>query len=265
MGRRMNEILEQVEHFMHESLQSGLPDVRPCDLEKDGTVFYMNGRNGTAFDWYVNERFPSFFIFYKDKENLGAAKAMLYTNGNLTVYVYGDKGHAEPMSFEGRVEASAEELLNLAVMLTGNADANTIWDEDIRLLETDDKPGKEAVDLFTSLREAHEPMIERRALLSKTAIVSKKVREGGWKIGYGMRDEPTRAGDSGWYFCVGDEAQEYVNDPGNLELWAVNSTLIYDPALTEFITAPYGTTIVRVDSDKFELDEPGKMVFIEKR
>lgn len=55
-----------------------------------------------------------------------------------------------------------------------------------------------------------------------------------------------------------------MNDPGNLELWVVNSALIYDPALTEFITAPYGTTIVRVSSDRFEPDEPGKEIFIEK-
>lgn len=261
----MNKVLEQVEHDMHESLQRELPDVRPCDLEKGGAVFYMNGRNGTAFDWYVNERFPSFFIFYNDKENLGAVKAMLYTDGNLTVYVYGDRGHAEPISYERQIEATAEELLDLAVTLTGNADGKTIWDEDIRLLETDDKPSKEAVDLFTSLRESHEPMIERRALLSKTAILSKKVREGGWKIGYGTRDEPTRDGDSGWYFCVGNETEEYVNDPANLELWAINSVLVYDPALTEFIAAPYGTAIVRVASDKFEPDEPGKAVFIEKR
>ncbi len=261
----MNRVLEQVERIMHETLQRELSDVWPYDLERDGAIFYMNGRNGTAFDWYVNERFPSFPIFYNDEENLGAAKAMLHTDGNLTVYVYGDKGHAEPMSFERYIDATAEELLDLAVTLTGKADGNTIWDEDIRSLEADGKPDKEDVELFISLREAYEPMIERRALLSKTAIVSKKVREGRWKIGYGTRDEPTRDGDSGWYFCVGDETEEYVNDSANLELWTINSVLIYDPALTEFIVAPYGTAIVRVASDKFEPDEPGKPVFIEKK
>lgn len=73
-----------------------------------------------------------------------------------------------------------------------------------------------------------------------------------------------KAQSGGWFFSVGDETDEYVNDPGNLELWVVNSALIYDPALTEFITAPYGTTIVRVSSDRFEPDEPGKEIFIVK-
>ena len=101
--------------------------------------------------------------------------------------------------------------------------------------------------------------------MSKTVIVSKKVREEGWKIGYGMRDEPTREGDSGWFFGVGNETDEYINDPANLELWLVNSALMYDEALNEFITAPCGTSIVRVATDRFELDAPGKEIFMEKK
>ena len=259
----MNKIFEQIEHYMYESLKVGLPDVKLDDLEKDGAVFYMNGKNGTAFDWYVNEHFPNFFIFYNDKENLGAVKATLYTDGGLTLYVYGDKGHAEPITFEKQIDA--EDLPELAVLLTEKADHQKVWDEDIRLLEADGKPTKEAVELFLSLKEAYEPMIERKKLLPKTVIVSKKVREGGWKIGYGMRDEPTNDRDSGWFFSVGDETEDYVNDPSNLELWVVNSALMYDPALIEFITAPYGSAIIRISSDKFELDVPRKEIYIEKK
>ena len=49
----MNKIFEQVDRYMHESLRKGLPDIKPCDLEKDGAVFYMNGKNGTAFDCFA--------------------------------------------------------------------------------------------------------------------------------------------------------------------------------------------------------------------
>lgn len=62
----MNKVFEQIDKFMHESLRKGLPDVKLSDLEKDGAIFYMNGKNGTVFDWYVNEHFPGFFIFYND-------------------------------------------------------------------------------------------------------------------------------------------------------------------------------------------------------
>ena len=92
----MNDILSQVDKYMHEALESRLPQVSKAELEDNGAVFYMNGKNGTAFDWYVNEHFPCFFIFYNDEENLGAVQAILHCNGRLSVYVYGDKGHADP-------------------------------------------------------------------------------------------------------------------------------------------------------------------------
>ncbi len=82
----MNNILIQVDKCMHEAPENKLPGVSAADLEDDGAVFYMNGKNGTAFDWYVNEHLPCFFIFYGDKENLGAVKFTLYADGVLSVY-----------------------------------------------------------------------------------------------------------------------------------------------------------------------------------
>lgn len=261
----MNKILVQVDRYMHEALENKLPEVGASDLKDDGAVFYMNGKNGTAFDWYVNEHFPCFFIFYSDRENLGAVKATLYTDGNLSVYVYGDKGHAEPEKLNYRIDADDNQFLSLAVLLTENADNKRVWDADIRKLVCDDVPDDNLVNTFRSLKEFYQPMIERRKMYRMTAIISKKVREGGWKISYGMRDKPTREGDSGWYFCVGDESDDYINDARNLELWPIGSVLMYDQALNEFITVPYGTAIVRVEHDKFEIDAPGKEILIEKR
>jgi len=38
-----------------------------------------------------------------------------------------------------------------------------------------------------------------------------------------------------------------------------------DPALEEFITAPYGTAIIRVSPDRFEIDKMDKEIFIAHR
>ena len=92
-----------------------------------------------------------------------------------------------------------------------------------------------------------------------------KFREEGWKISYGERFEPTREGDSGWFFSAGNESSEYINNPKNLELWLINSVTMYDSALSNFITAPYGTAIVRTGHDKFEIDAPGKKMLVEKK
>lgn len=260
----MNRVFEQVDLYMHEALEKELPDIKSSDLEKGGAVFYMNGKNGTAFDWYVNEHLPCFFIFYNDKENLGAVKATLYTDGGMSIYVYADHGHAEPEQYEVKLDVDDGELLELAALLTENADSRRVWDEDIRTLNADGLPDDAAVKSFASLEEAHKPMIEQRKIYPKTAIVSRKVREEGRKIGYGMRAEPTNDKDSGWFFGVGDESDEYINNPDNLELWSVNSVVMLDSALSEFITSPYGTLIVRVAPDRFELDAPGKEMYLEE-
>lgn len=261
----MNKILEQVEKHMHEALANMLPEVSMADLESDGAVFYMNGKNGTAFDWYVNEHLPYFFMFYSNKENLGAIKAALFTDGELSVYVYGEKGHANPKEVHYSLDLDSDQILNLAVLLTENADNKKIWDADIRKIVCENAADDKAVETFLELKEMHQPMIARKSMFGLTAIVSKIIREDGWKICYGMRDEPTRESDSGWYFCAGDESDDYVNDSANLELWSIESVLMYDQSLSEFITAPYGTAIVRVDHDKFEIDAPGKRMLVEKR
>lgn len=261
----MNKIFGQVHDYMLKALEEALPSVKKSDLEKDGAVFYMNGKNGTEFDWYVNDHLPCFFIFYNDKENLGAVKATLYTDGGLSVYVYGDRGHADPVETNYTLEVNEKELLYLAVLLAKNADGNKVWDDDIRKLDCEGTPDEESVKVFLSLKDAFEPMIERKNMMGQIVMVSKKVREGGYKIGYGVRDEPVDDRDSGWFFSVGDETDEYINNTDNVEIWSVNSVLMYEPALMEFITEPYGTGIVRVSPDKFEPDEPGKKIFIEKK
>ena len=260
----MNQILAQVEKYMREALNNTLPEINNEDLEDGGAVFYMNGKNGTAFDWYFNDHLPSFFIFYKDKENLGAVKATLYSDGVLSVYVYGDQGHADPEENHYNVEADEDQLLKLAVLFTENADEKKIWDADIRKIASEGSPDEQSVYMFIESKQYYLPAIERRNLWAKTAIVSKIIREEGWKIGYGMRDEPTDEGDSGWYFGAGNESDDYVNDASNLELWRIGSVLMYDQALTDFITAPYGTALIRVDHDKFEIDAPGKEGMVEK-
>ncbi len=179
--------------------------------------------------------------------------------------MYGDKGHAYLEENNYVVDADADDFLNLAVILTGNADGKKIWDADIRKLDSDCTPNEETVNMFLESKQYYLPMIERKKLWEMTAIVSKKVREEGWKINYGMRDKPTREGDSGWYFGAGNESDDYVNNPDNLELWKIGSVLMYDQALAEFITASYGTAILRVDHDKFDIDAPGKEGVIEKK
>lgn len=75
----------------------------------------------------------------------------------------------------------------------------------------------------------------------------------GLKVGYMYREQPDKAVDSGWRFFAGDESQEYVDDPDNTTIYAVNTICNYDPAIIPFLRAPIGSAFGRVTgTDTFE-------------
>ena len=113
-----------------------MPDIRPSDLEGDGTVFYMNDRNGTWFDYHMNKHLPSFMVFYNDKENLGAIKLMILNNGEVYIYVYADHGHAQAKEVRTKMQATEEDLLLLAVILEKEADNKELFGASIDKINT---------------------------------------------------------------------------------------------------------------------------------
>ena len=79
----MNEILNEIRRLIRESRTMYLPHVKAEALEENGAVYYMNGKNGTEFDWYVNGKVSDFFVFYKDENNLVAIEDM-FDDMNIT-------------------------------------------------------------------------------------------------------------------------------------------------------------------------------------
>ena len=63
----MDRILENIKRIIAESIKEHLTDVSVNELEGNGSLYYMNGQNGTSFDWHVNDRLSSFMSFYDDK------------------------------------------------------------------------------------------------------------------------------------------------------------------------------------------------------
>lgn len=109
----MNRILNEIKEIIKQNINEYLPEVKPNDLEENGTVYYMNGKNGTEFDWYVNEHLPGFMVFYNDKQNLGAVKLLIYIDGVVVLYIYGDKGNKFVKEVQTSIEVAENELFNL--------------------------------------------------------------------------------------------------------------------------------------------------------
>lgn len=165
----MHRVLKEIESIIHKNIAEVLPNLSFDELEDDGTVFLMNGKNGTEFEWYVNEKLPVFMAFYNDEANMGAAKA----------------------------------------------------------------------------------------LMGKPAVVSKRITEDGYRVGYMKREEPRDEEDSGWSFWAGNEDEEYSNAIENLGLYPVWHIVDVDPTLMRYVDKPAGTALIRKSDDEF-IDDNGE-------
>ena len=97
-------------------------------------------------------------------------------------------------------------------------------------------------------------------------IVSDKITKEGFKVGYMYREEPsTDVPDSGWRFMAGNEDDEYMSNVDNHHIFAINTICNYDPDLIPYLHSKIGSTYIRVDSKRFELDDRTKSIFIDKQ
>lgn len=261
----MNRILAEIKKIMDNCLETYLPEVNRSELEDDGAVFYMNGNNGTEFDWYVNEKLSYFMIFYNDDANLGAVKATIYNSGEVVVYTYGSQGKELVNETQTSIDVTEKELLELAVVLRFEADDKLIWDRSIEEINTDYAPSSEMVNEFVEHASFLQDMMQRRDMMSQFAYVSKKILDEGWKVGYMTRDEAARDNDSGWCFMAGNEDDAYTDDYRNIAIVSIAYVTKLDPDVMAHITAPAGTALIRVSEDSFEIDHNDKPVFCQKR
>lgn len=261
----MNKILNEIKEIIKKNINEYLPEVKPSDLEENGTVYYMNGKNGTEFDWYVNEHLPSFMVFYNDEQNLGAAKLLIYANGKVVLYLYEDKGNKLIKEIETSIEIIEDELFKLAVILKNETEDKDIWDESIDKVNMDVEITEEEITKFQDSEQYMKPTKNRMNLLNKMAYLSKKVSEEGWKVGYMCREEAMNENDSGWQFLAGNEDDKYLNNHKNCLLVHVQDVYQLDPDIWNYIDNPVGTELIRISSNEFEIDKKNKEIFVEKR
>ena len=77
----------------------------------------------------------------------------------------------------------------------------------------------------------------------------------GCKVGYMYREEPDGDWDSGWRFTAGDESDEYMDDPNNSGIYALNTVANNDPEIIPFLTAPCGSAFIRDDEGALREEE----------
>ena len=259
----MHRVLTDIQIKILNGMRENMPEISSDALEEGGKVYYMNGKNGTEYDWFVNDHLPTFMFFYNDEKNLGAAKATVYTDGGMVIYLYDEKGEHLAKEVQTFLEIDKSDLLKLAVCLRCNADDKKIWDAALDRIESDILPDESTEAEFLDNRKYYEPSIRRKEIMGKLCVVSKKVTRDGWKVGFMLREELQDDEDSGWQFFAGDEDDEYINNVEHVELCKVYSIAGIDPAVINHIDNPVGTRLIRKSSEEFEVDR-NQPVFMEK-
>ena len=261
----MHKVLLEIKEMINKSISEYLPDVQSGDLEENGNIYYMNGKNGTEFDWYVNEHISDFMVFYNDEKNLGAVKLTLYIDGKVLVYIYGDKGNTLAKKIETSISITEQEMLTLATILKKGADDKRILDKGIDKIDSDINVSADDIAALQNNEKSYARIIERKKLFNLRAIVSAKILREGYKVGYMLRFEPHDGDDSGWQLLAGNEEDNYLNDVKNISLAPLGYVCELDPDILKYVDYPVGTKLIRISSHEFEADKRNKKIFVEKR
>lgn len=147
----MNQILMKITQIAKCARQRNLPEIKETDLEENGKIYYMNGDDGTIFDWQMNERLCEFMMFY-NQSGMGAIKINVSSNGQIDIYTFKDK---EKTAFKTEKETiEPKEALALAVLMNQIADEKECWDDTIDRMENNKIVSQEEIDAF--LKELQE-------------------------------------------------------------------------------------------------------------
>jgi hypothetical protein len=64
---------------------------------------------------------------------------------------------------------------------------------------------------------------------------------------------------------AGNESDEYINNPDNCHIMAINTVCNYDPDIIPYINAKIGSAFIRINDKEFEIDNNDKPIFIDKQ
>lgn len=111
-----------------------------------------------------------------------------------------------------------------------------------------------------------EKLIEWNEPNGEGCIASDKITKEGFKVGYMYREQPSDdKPDSGWRFMAGNEDNEYMNNSNHHHIFAINTICNYDRNIIPYLKSKIGSAYIRVNSNKFEIDDGSKPIFVEKQ
>ena len=139
-GKSMKNYYEEVLDAVVEYIRDSIKENPIKDGNKaESKIYYMNGNDGTDFDWDCNNRTCEFFVFYDTEANMGYVKAYVTRGGDIEGYVWDTERPSDgvalkprPLSSDERKAcAMAEDFKDALYSLW---DCSNTWDTPLRSL-----------------------------------------------------------------------------------------------------------------------------------
>ena len=99
-------------------------------LLENGAIYYMNGNDGTDFDWQVNNHLCEFFTYYDNESKRGFCKIVLNKDGTASIFIFKDGAIYATDQYDIEL-CSVDEARFLGCLMYRATDAELIWDENI--------------------------------------------------------------------------------------------------------------------------------------
>lgn len=120
---RGQQIIEKIKTVFAD-IREKYPLVTDEDLHNSGAIFYMNGNDGTDFDWDVNDRCCELYMYHKNE--IGFIKLYVNKGDTYTAYVYPNGEMSATETIRGDLKEG--DSLYLAALLYRKADREYIYD-----------------------------------------------------------------------------------------------------------------------------------------
>lgn len=140
----MNEIRKIIEDYFDEVFEKYPNQIKKNELEQKGVIYYMNGNDGTEFDWGMNRRLCEFEVFHKN--TWGCIKLLVYNTGRMEGYVWLDEGKAPVIRMPDKhiSEMMAKKMYQI---FRAKADMRMIFDAPIcDILKEDANVKRKSID-----------------------------------------------------------------------------------------------------------------------
>lgn len=231
----MNNTINKIIQIINLEINNNLPNINLSDLEENGKVFYMNGQNGTLFDYNTNEKLSDFMCFYKDG-TCGIIKLRINKDASSHIYLY---RYGEKVPFIDKDllnQFTKDEVFNLAIILNKVMDEKGIFDKSINDYDFSIEINNKDKDEFLNYSNNNETDIYGGFIISKNILK-------GIPVGYTYREKNNKKELNGWTIYSINDNDEYVSNPDNFEIVSEDTIRKYCPQLLDIFNAPYGTDL----------------------